>query len=220
MENIYRSQISSINHQEKNARLTRRLLLTVVGMFVFSIAVLPPFYSVICRVTGLNGKTSSLPASAQNLQAEQERVIKVQFLASSGTGSPWVFTPEQAHVQVHPGEATIVKFSMQNLIGETVFSQAVPSVSPAQAAAYLKKIQCFCFERQQINGGEKKIMPVVFYVDPNLPKDIQTITLSYTAYLQPSPQLTMNDSPQKNVSLNNVALNNDSANNSPVRKSN
>lgn len=168
--------------QAQNKRLTLQLLAVVAGMFVFAVGVLPPLYDVLCTVTGLNGKTARTSATLTGVVAQPERSLEIQFIADTGTGMAWEFQPMQYHLEVHPGEPNLVKYRVRNLSEKVLFSQAVPSVSPAQATPYFKKIQCFCFEKQKLEGNAEKEMPVVFYIDPNIPKDIGTITLSYTLY--------------------------------------
>ncbi len=165
--------------------LLRKLLFICVGMFAFSFA-LVPLYSVFCKLTGINGKVSLAPAIAATV-LEAERDIKMEFLAQADKSIPWNFSPEVAQVNVHPGEKKEINFRVENLTAEAMVAQAVPSVSPGQAAQYLKKMECFCFTEQPLNAHESKLMRLQFYVDPALPKDLHTITLSYTLYRVPNP---------------------------------
>ena len=161
-------------------RSVRKMLLVVVCMFGFGFAMVP-LYNVICDVTGLNGKTSNEAAEAAE-HVDESREVTVQFVTQTDGAMPWEFRPETRKVTVHPGEITLVQFYAKNDASETVVGQAIPSVSPGIAAAHLKKTQCFCFNQQTLAGGKAVDMPVVFYLDPALPKHINEITLSYTLY--------------------------------------
>ena len=152
-------------------------------MFGFAFA-LVPLYDLICDVTGLNGKPAS-EASQAPLAVnpdEKAREITVEFLANTSTGMPWDFKPVVSRVKVVPGESRTVEFYVKNRSQNTIVGQAIPSISPGLAAAHLKKIECFCFNEQLLEGGQDTNMPMVFYIDPNLPKNINTLTLSYTLY--------------------------------------
>lgn len=160
--------------------LLRKLLITCALMFAFSFA-LVPLYTVICKVTGVNGKTSNVAAVAAT-SIDSEHLVGVEFLAKTDQSVPWEFSPEVAKVALHPGEVKVVNFNVKNMSNETVIAQAVPSVSPGEAAQYFKKMECFCFTRQSLSAGEAKAMRLQFYLDPALPKNIPTVTLSYTLY--------------------------------------
>lgn len=160
--------------------LLRKLIFICLGMFAFSFALIP-LYTVLCKLTGINGKVALTPAQAAT-STEIKRDIKVEFLAQTDKSIPWTFTSEVAHISVHPGEIKEINFRVENLANEAVVAQAIPSVSPGQAAEYLKKMECFCFNKQPLNARESKLMRLQFYVDPELPKNVQTITLSYTLY--------------------------------------
>jgi cytochrome c oxidase assembly protein subunit 11 len=95
---------------------------------------------------------------------------------------PWQFRPEVAEIMVRPGETKIVKFYAKNESSVQMVGQSVPSVAPGRAASYFKKIECFCFEQQTLEGQEEVLMPLQFYIDPELPADVMTLTLSYTLY--------------------------------------
>ena len=71
---------------------------------------------------------------------------------------------------------------LERTTAATMTGQAVPSVSPGQAALYFNKMECFCFNQQVLTAGQKLLMPLQFYVDPALPEQFSTITLSYTLY--------------------------------------
>lgn len=161
--------------------LIRKLVLTTALMFGFGFA-LVPLYDVFCEITGLNGKTSTVAANADKAITDTKRVITVEFLAKPDPKMPWLFKPEMRQIQVHPGEIKVVHYEAINPTGALMVAQAVPSVAPGQAALYFNKMECFCFERQTLQAGEKVMMPLQFYVDPALPEQFSTITLSYTMY--------------------------------------
>lgn len=167
----------------KNAVRRTGLKLTAValGMFVFGYA-LVPLYDVLCIATGLNGKTSATADAMASNKVDESRWVTVEFTGNSMSGLPWEFAPQQKTVRVHPGEVAVISYEARNTAAETITGQAVPSISPGSAAAHFKKIECFCFSKQQLKGGEKKQMPVRFVVDANLPKEISTVTLSYAFF--------------------------------------
>jgi cytochrome c oxidase assembly protein subunit 11 len=164
-------------------KLLRKLLLVCALMFGFSFALIP-MYTVFCKLTGINGKTSNSAAVAATI-IDQQREIQVEFLAKSDRSIPWLFAPETPRVSVHPGEIKVVNFRVENLAEEYMVGQAVPSVSPGEAAQYFKKMECFCFTQQHLQAKESKLMRLQFYIDPALPKELHTITLSYTLYKVP-----------------------------------
>ncbi|MDF1781964.1 MAG: cytochrome c oxidase assembly protein [Alcanivoracaceae bacterium] len=168
------------NLDQRIQRSVKKLLIAATLMFGFGFAMVP-LYNVICDVTGLNGKTSSTAADAST-QVDETRTVEVQFVTQTDAAMPWEFRPETRSVKVHPGEIKLVNFYAKNDAADTVVGQAVPSVSPGLAAGYLKKTQCFCFDQQTLAGGKAVDMPVIFYLDPALPKNITQITLSYTLY--------------------------------------
>jgi cytochrome c oxidase assembly protein subunit 11 len=106
----------------------------------------------------------------------------VQFVAQNNDGMTWAFEPSDRMVKVHPGAATNTTFYAKNPSSKKMVAQAIPSVSPGRAAEYFHKTECFCFNQQTLAGGEEIDMPLQFIVDQDLPKDINTITLSYTIF--------------------------------------
>ncbi|WP_376700311.1 cytochrome c oxidase assembly protein [Bradyrhizobium archetypum] len=144
-----------------------------------------PFYNWFCRATGFNG-TTQVATSAPS-DAPLERRIAVRFDANVGPGLPWKFEPEQNEIEVRIGEVVTVYYTVTNQAARATAGQAAYNVAPLTVGAYFQKINCFCFTEQTMGPGEKREMPVVFYVDPALAKDsendtLKTITLSYTFY--------------------------------------
>ena len=168
---------------QSHGRLALKLVGIVVGMFGFGFA-LVPLYNVFCEITGLNGKTGGPVVIASEAQGviDTQRVVTVEFMANVNAAAPWQFKPAVIKMRVHPGELYQTSYSAENLSGRSLLGQAVPSVAPGQAAEYFQKIECFCFARQAFGPGESKDMPLVFRIDPKLPADISTLTLSYTFF--------------------------------------
>ena len=170
----------------ENLKMVRKLAVIVLGMFCFGYA-LVPIYRAICEMTGINvlalgdrrisGATASVAA---NTQIDKTRTISVEFDANSR--GPWHFRPAQNSLQVHPGELATVMYEFQNVQDRTMAAQAIPSYAPAQAGKYFNKLECFCFNQYTLAAGEKKQWPVAFVIDPKLPRDVKTITLSYTFF--------------------------------------
>lgn len=165
----------------ENARLLRRLLFVIAGMFAFVFA-LVPLYNVFCDVTGLNGKTSGRRAEAAEVKVDESRTVVVEFVASVNESMPWDFSPKVSRMTIHPGQTYQTSFYARNRTDHDMVGQAIPSVTPGQAAKYFKKTECFCFTEQRFNGGEGRDMPLVFRVDPDLPEDIHELSLAYTFF--------------------------------------
>lgn len=165
--------------KQANRRTTWQLLAVAVGAFGFAF-LLVPIYDVLCEVTGLNGKTNTSPAAATERVVDETRFVTVEFIVSKQ--GPWAFGAPVARMKVQPGKMYGADFFAENLTQHPQVAQAVPSVSPSLAARYFIKTECFCFDQQQFAAGERKDMPVRFIVDPDLPADVETITLSYTLF--------------------------------------
>jgi cytochrome c oxidase assembly protein subunit 11 len=172
-------------HRE-NFKMVGKLCVITLGMFGFGYA-LVPIYEAICEATGINvlalserevpGARPKLPA---NTQVDRSRTITVEF--DVNTRGPWHFKPAVRSMEVHPGELTTVLYEFQNIQNRTMAAQAIPSYAPKQSSAHFNKLECFCFTQYTLAPGEKKEWPVAFVIDPRLPKDVTTITLSYTFF--------------------------------------
>ena len=164
-----------------NSVTLRKLAVFVAVMFAFGFA-LVPIYKKICEVTGVNDFMK--PEQIRNTQVDTSRTIRVEFDANT-RNLPWSFKPEVASLNLHPGELATVVYEVRNQTSRAMTGQAVPSYGPASAAEHFRKLECFCFTKQSFAAEESRQMPVVFVVDPKLPKDVNTITLSYTFFELP-----------------------------------
>ncbi len=183
-----------------NLRLVGKLLVVAALMFAFGYA-LVPMYRAICAALGINvlsvseqltsGKASG---AAPNTQVDRSRTVTVEFDANAR--GPWEFKPAVRSLDVHPGELTTVMYEFRNVQNRTMAAQAIPSYAPRQAMAHFNKLECFCFSEYTLAPGEMRQWPVVFVIDPKLPKDVRTITLSYTFFevggkVPPEPQAAL-----------------------------
>jgi len=164
--------------RSSNRRLLGKLLAIVVAMFGFGYG-LVPFYDKICEATGL--RDIAVADEVKNTQVDAARAVRIE-LDSNVNRMPWGFRPLEVIVSVHPGEVRQVVYEISNRTDHAMTGQAIPSYGPREAAQYFRKLECFCFTRQTLQPGETRQMPVVFVVDPTLPQDIATITLSYTFF--------------------------------------
>lgn len=169
-------------------RLTLRLLLVVALAFAFAFA-LVPLYNVLCEATGLNGKTAGGFAqgglgrsTAPRSRIDTSRVVTVEFTGTVMPGLPWDMRPLTTRIDLHPGELRQAKFLVRNTSGQTIVGQAVPSVSPGQAAQHFEKIDCFCFAQQRLGPGEARELPLTFIIKPEIDPGIRTVTLSYAFF--------------------------------------
>ena len=162
-------------------KLVGKLLIVVVAMFAFVFVVMVPLYDVLCDALGINGKTGG-QYEAVAAEVDTSRTVKVQFVARNNDGMVWEFQPEAKIIRVHPGELQQTVFQAHNVAHYDMVGQAIPSISPSRAAAYFNKTECFCFNQQALDAGESADLPLRFIVDQDLPRDISTITLSYTLF--------------------------------------
>lgn len=166
---------------DRNRRLLLKLGVVVVAMFAFAVFVMPPMYDAFCELTGLNGKVAGR-AAAPTVAVDASRTLTMEFLVDTDKALPWEFRAGTPAVKVYPGAITKTMFFVRNRDSRAITGRAVPSISPSEAARYVKKTECFCFREQRLAAGEGREMPVIFYIDPAIPKHITTITLSYKFY--------------------------------------
>jgi cytochrome c oxidase assembly protein subunit 11 len=169
-----------------NRDMVFKLVVVALLMFGFGYAMVP-MYQSICKALGINvlslaeQEVPGMSSKAQpNTQVDLSRTVSIEFDANAR--GPWSFKPEKRHVDIHPGQLTTVMYEFTNTQNRTMSAQAIPSYAPKQATAHFNKLQCFCFNQYTLKPGETKRWPVVFVVDPKLPKDVKTITLSYTFF--------------------------------------
>jgi len=166
--------------QTDNKKLIIKLTGVVGGMFLFAFA-LVPLYDVFCEITGINGKTRG-QALYKQVAVDRDRLVTIEFLTNVNRGMPWQFESKVKSIKVHPGELNEVIFYAKNSANQTIVGQTVPSVSPGEGSLYLNKTECFCFEKQVLTAGEEVEMPMKFYIDLAIPKDITHLTLSYQLF--------------------------------------
>jgi cytochrome c oxidase assembly protein subunit 11 len=170
--------------QQRNKRTAIWLSLAVALMFGFGFA-LVPLYDVFCYLTGINGKTQRTADESTVSLVETDRSVVIEFVTNIGSDLPWRFRAEQVRLTVYPGAMNDAVFTIHNESTSAVAAQAIPSVAPGLAARYLVKTECFCFARQTLQPGETRRLPVRFYVDPKLPRNVPVVTLSYTFFSLP-----------------------------------
>lgn len=167
---------------KNNKRVTLILVLGVLFMFGFCY-MLVPLYELVCKKEGINGKgVKSATTVSSGMQIDYTRTIDVTFSTSVHGSLKFKFIPLMRHIRLHPGETKLVYFFAENISGKELTAQAIPSITPSDAARYLKKTQCFCFTQQYFFKNEKADMPVYFFIDPSISKNIKEVTLSYTLF--------------------------------------
>ncbi|WP_373952771.1 cytochrome c oxidase assembly protein [Vibrio pomeroyi] len=184
-------------------KLTGYLVLSVVAMFGFGFA-LVPLYDVMCEALGINGKTNTVSAvQPQGMQPDYSRTIRVEFMSHIKPDMPWTFSPEVRVLEVHPGEVVQTNYIAKNLSASSLTGQAVPSVSPGMGATYFNKMECFCFNQQPLDGFKSAEMGLIFYIEPDIPQSIHTLTLSYTLFNITSEVVGRVNEPEPNVLASN-----------------
>lgn len=175
------------------ARTLKRIALISAGSFVFAFS-LVPLYNVACaKVFGI--KLEKGPAGEETLagiKPDATREVLVQFDGTVNSKLPWAFRPLQLTLKVHPGQLYEADYVAKNQATYAVVGNAAPSIAPAQASTYFNKTECFCFTQQALQAGEQRVMPVRFIVNPALPADVKTITLSYTFFINDQATAQLN----------------------------
>jgi len=161
-----------------NRAMLLKFSVVATAMFAFGY-LLVPFYEQLCKTTGL--RNIDAPDAVSNTQIEAARTVRLE-LDANVSKLPWQFRSDTPIVDVHPGQLMNLTYEVENTADRTMTGQAVPSYGPPLAAQYFKKLECFCFTQQSLAPHEKRRMPVVFVVDPKLPKDVTAVTLSYTFF--------------------------------------
>ena len=156
-----------------------KLALLSAAMFGFGYLMVP-LYEKICEATGINNILIDSKIDADEFAIDPTRAIRAEFVTTA-TGA-LAMTPDTQLAAIHPGETYEIFYTLKNLSDQTLFGQAVPSYSPTAADRWVKKVQCFCFDQLKMNPNETRRERVVIVIDPNLPKDIKTLSLSYTFF--------------------------------------
>ena len=162
-----------------------RLGLAAVAMFGFGFA-LVPLYEVFCEVTGIRIPIEARAPADASGEPAVSRPVTLELLANTGNSAPWEFGPVADSIEVETGRILDTVYMARNLAPRAIVGTATPDVRPIEAGRYFKKIECFCFTEQSFAEGEERELPVRFYIEPDLPAHIDTITLAYTLFEKPS----------------------------------
>ncbi|RJG15785.1 cytochrome c oxidase assembly protein [Massilia cavernae] len=164
-----------------NKKMLGKLLVIAVMMFGFGYALIP-MYKHLCEVLGINVLTQQdgTVERPENTQVDKSRKITIELDGNSQ--GPWRFRPTTRSIEVYPGELATVMYEVVNTKPYAIKAQAIPSYAPQSATPHFMKVECFCFKEQTMAANEARQMPVVFYIDPKLPREVKTITLSYTFF--------------------------------------
>jgi cytochrome c oxidase assembly protein subunit 11 len=172
--------------RQSNRSLTRSLLVMVAGSFAFGFA-LVPLYRVVCEAAGI--RVNDTPAAAKASEAAAGRKVTLEFMSLLAPGSDFELVPEAKDMVLQPGRLNEAKFRIRNLSTRPVVAQAVPSVAPITTAQYLQKTECFCFTPQSFGASEEREFTVRFIVSPDLPSQVDRMTLAYSVYELPESRL-------------------------------
>jgi len=170
--------------------MLKKLFIFSIVMFAFGYA-LVPFYEKFCEVTGINNLLQP-DVLAKEIEVDTSRWVTVELDANT-RGLPWQFKPLQSSVRIHPGEPVDVMYEITNNTDRVINGQAIPSYSPRSLERYLRKFECFCFTKQVLQPNEVRQMPVQFVIEPGLPTDINTVTISYTFFELPDGQKAVSE---------------------------
>jgi cytochrome c oxidase assembly protein subunit 11 len=173
--------LSQDQRKRANRKLVRGLLIMTAGAFAFGWA-LVPLYDVLCRAAGIGNAEAKSGKSVVQEAIDPNREITIEFLAQPASVGSFDFRPKVTSMRIHPGKLYDTLFYARNLTQVASVAQAVPSISPAGTAKYFRKTECFCFSPQKFAAGEGRDMPVRFIVDPQLPGNVDKLTLAYTFY--------------------------------------
>lgn len=176
--------------------LLLKLVALALAMFAFAVWGLPPLYTLMCDVLQINTRTANEAYIAEQIVVDESRAVTVKFIAINNEGMTWEFKPNDIQLQVTPGKMHDTSFYAKNPSEMEMIAQAIPSVLPPAAAQYFHKTECFCFNQQRLAAGKAVNMPLRFIVDSKLPRDIHTITLTYSLFDTTSkPGAVITDAP-------------------------
>jgi cytochrome c oxidase assembly protein subunit 11 len=171
--------------RRENASLTRRLLLMVAGSFAFGFA-LVPLYDVFCEAAGIRGNET--PSTIAEVDTDG-RQVTLEFMSLMAPGGEWEIVPERTELVVQPGRLQEARFLVRSRATIPVTGQAVPSVAPVYTTKYLQKTECFCFSPQHFAPAQEREFTVRFILDPDLPQQVDRMTLAYSMYTVPEQKL-------------------------------
>lgn len=169
---------------EKNRRTGKVLIGVIIGMFLFGFASIP-LYRIVCDQIDPGGSSYSNGTTDRyaGVQVDEGRTLRVRMATNVNNQLPWEFRPLTPQVEVHPGERKLVKFYAKNLDPKgSITGKAVYDINPPEAGQYFKKIECFCFQEQELRAAEDVEMPLVFWFEPDIPAEIDDITIAYTFF--------------------------------------
>lgn len=166
---------------DANRRLVTRMLLLCAGMFGFGFT-LVPLYDAFCQATGFNGRSGGRVPANLVYAPDAARTVWLELVTTVNTTAPWDFAPAVPRMALHPGVPYNALFRARNPTGEARNVQAIASVAPGRAAAFLHKTECFCFTQQAFEPHQARDLPVSFVLDPGLPADVHTLSLAYSLF--------------------------------------
>ena len=172
-----------MTRETSNKRLLGKLLLVTVAMFAFGVFGMPPLYDRFCEITGIGQAGVRVEEAVPAMSTDSDRTVRIRFDATTNSELPWRFEPVLGFMDVQVGMPSEASYQVENLQDGQVYGRAVYNVSPPEAGLYFVKVECFCFTSQGLAAGEQKDMPVRFYIDPDLPDEIEEVVLSYTFFL-------------------------------------
>ncbi len=177
----------------QNHRTYKKMVWLAVGSFGFAFAMVP-MYNIACeKIFGIKlDKTASAAPKAGTARVDERRTVQVYFDGTVNSKLPWTFVPNKSSMSVVPGKLYETSYSARNTAAFPVVGNAAPSIAPNQFSSFFNKTECFCFTEQALQAGESKDMPVRFIVSPDLPKEITTLTLSYTFFINDAATAKLN----------------------------
>jgi cytochrome c oxidase assembly protein subunit 11 len=178
---------------KQNQRTYKKMVWLAVGSFGFAFAMVP-MYNIACeKVFGIKlDKTASAAPKAGAADIDEQRSVQVYFDGTVNSKLPWSFAPNQMSMSVVPGKLYETSYRARNVAAYPVVGNAAPSIAPNQYSSFFSKTECFCFTEQALQAGESKDMPVRFIVSPDLPKEVTTLTLSYTFFINDAATAKLN----------------------------
>ncbi len=166
--------------RKSHVRLVALLMAAACGMLVFAFAMVP-LYDAFCEMTGINNKGGRVRVEMPT-QVDTTRTIRVKFITHVHGDEPWEFYAQENTLELHPGEISRMLFYTQNNTSSDKVGQFVATISPGFGDRYVKKTECFSFNQQYVDALEKKEMSVIFFIDKDIPKEMEELILFYTLF--------------------------------------